>query len=104
LRGLKGRPWMARTPRGGMHLYFATPSVRIPCSVGRLTPGVDVRSDGGYVVIPPSTGRRWSGERGELPPPPDRLIKATTASRAPSPRGESVLDAGDRPDRRSSLR
>lgn len=39
-----------RTPRGGWHMYYATDQP-IPCSAGRIAPGVDVRCDGGYVVV-----------------------------------------------------
>lgn len=55
------------TPSGGLHLYYAT-DARVPNSVGRLAPGVDVRGDGGYVVAPPSeireVGRYEVAERG----------------------------------------
>ena len=56
---LVGGPIKTRTHRtrsGGWHLIFKYPENedRIPCSVGRLAPGVDVRADGGYVVAPPS--------------------------------------------------
>lgn len=48
----------ARTPKGGLHLYYAAPSVPIRNSVrerGWLKqPGIDVRGDGGYVVGPPT--------------------------------------------------
>lgn len=41
------------TPSGGMHLYFKhKPGV---ANNGKPVPGVDVKSDGGYVVIPPSS-------------------------------------------------
>jgi putative DNA primase/helicase len=41
-----------KTPRG-IHFYFKhTPG--IPNSAGRIGQGIDVRSDGGYVVTPPS--------------------------------------------------
>jgi len=43
------------TPSGGYHYYFKYPEgVDIPCSQGKLGPGIDIRSDGGYVVAPPS--------------------------------------------------
>ncbi|MEV6694175.1 bifunctional DNA primase/polymerase [Micromonospora sp. NPDC051196] len=58
-----------RTGSGGLHLYYRHPGRRVPCSQGKpgqgLGPGIDVRADGGYVVLPPSvhprTGRpyRW---------------------------------------------
>lgn len=52
---------VALTGGGGRHLYFLhVPKVRN--SAGRLGPGLDVRGEGGYVVLPPSlhvTGRRY---------------------------------------------
>jgi hypothetical protein len=51
------------TGGGGRHLYFA-PAGPVPSSAGRLGPGLDIRGDGGYVLVPPSVhaagGRyRW---------------------------------------------
>jgi hypothetical protein len=42
------------TGGGGKHYYFAHPGEPVPCSAGKLGPGLDVRGDGGYVVAPPS--------------------------------------------------
>ena len=41
------------TPSGGKHLYFYTKQ-RLANSAGKIAPGVDVRSQGGYVVAPGS--------------------------------------------------
>lgn len=39
----------------GRHLFFKTPpDISIRCSAGRLGPGLDIRGDGGFVVLPPS--------------------------------------------------
>src|SRR5262249_30118990 len=43
----------ALTPSGGRHLYFQDPGT-IRSSTDKLGLGVDVRGDGGYVVLPPS--------------------------------------------------
>lgn len=43
-----------RTPRGGRHLFFAYPEKPIKNSVSKLGHGLDVRGDGGYVVVAPS--------------------------------------------------
>ncbi|MFM9790147.1 bifunctional DNA primase/polymerase [Streptomyces turgidiscabies] len=46
------------TPSGGFHLWLAIPEgVAVPNSVGRIGPGIDVRSSRGYVVGPGSIGR-----------------------------------------------
>lgn len=46
---------MAETPSGGKHYHYKIPKgVSIPSKVG-LRPGIDVRGDGGYVLIPPSS-------------------------------------------------
>ena len=46
-----------KTRSGGLHLVFRAPEgIPIRNSAGRLAPGVDVRGDGGYVILPPSPG------------------------------------------------
>jgi hypothetical protein len=45
----------ARTGGGGTHVFFAYPvGEEVRSSAGRLGPGLDVRGEGGYVVVPPS--------------------------------------------------
>lgn len=69
-----GFPWLevdaprARTPRGGEHIFF-TGSTK---SRNGALLGVDVKSLGGYVVLPPSPGRTWyvGTSPFELAPPP----------------------------------
>jgi len=61
------------TGRGGRHYYFEHPGEgrRVYNSAGKIAPGIDVRGDGGYVVLPPSrtTGAyRWQNPEGALPP------------------------------------
>ena len=68
---------MSLTPRGGSHHIFKRPSGKSwRCSTGRLAPHVDVRADGGYIVLPPSvTGDgtyRWQ-ETMALDCPPEAL-------------------------------
>jgi hypothetical protein len=41
------------TGRGGCHLWFKYTEA-IQSSASRVAPGIDVRGDGGYVVVPPS--------------------------------------------------
>ena len=51
------------TPRGGRHIYFEyVPGVRN--SASKLAPGLDIRGEGGYVILPPSgaNGRRYEWE------------------------------------------
>ena len=44
-----------RTGGGGMHVFFRYPSEKeVRNSAGWLGPGLDVRGEGGYVVVPPS--------------------------------------------------
>jgi len=86
-----------KTPSGGQHYYFAWPGEAVPCSAGRLGPGLDVRADGGYVIAPPSrnaAGRRYEVDEqapvAELPPWLARLIVAPADGerRPPTPPGE----------------
>lgn len=67
------------TGGGGAHLLYAHPGTVVPNSAGHLagageTPGLDLRGDGGYVLVAPSrhiSGRRyrWDDSCGELAGP-----------------------------------
>lgn len=81
----KGMPFprtvCCKTPRGGWHLYYKWKS-GISNSVSAISAGIDVRSDGGYVVAPPSETRdgayRWFIPFEEMVPAdlPDWIVEA----------------------------
>jgi hypothetical protein len=55
---LPGCP-MSRTPQGGFHMYFRH-APQVGNSQNLLGKGIDVKSTGGYVVLPPS---HWDGHK-----------------------------------------
>lgn len=65
-----------RTGSGGTHVYASYPEEEeIRNSAGKIAPGLDVRSEGGYVLLPPSRNANgpyeWERELdGDLPEPP----------------------------------
>lgn len=72
------RERVVRTRSGGLHVYCAHPGdgIRVRTSQGAGSPlgrllggraGVDVRADGGIVVLPPSCGYRWIADDDTLP-------------------------------------
>lgn len=78
---------IALTPRGGRHYLFRRPEGKSwKCSTGRLAPGVDIRTDGGYIVVAPSQTQqgayRWAlgleldQSVDRLPEPPAWLVEA----------------------------
>ncbi len=51
---------MTHTGSGGLHVYFTAPERELKCSAGVIGPGLDVRADGGYVILPsPGSGYAW---------------------------------------------
>jgi Bifunctional DNA primase/polymerase, N-terminal len=55
LRGQPPKTARARTGGGGKHVYFRySKDVEVRNSQGYLGPGLDIRAEGGYVVVPPS--------------------------------------------------
>lgn len=91
---------VARTPRGGWHLYFVFyPGLTIGAGV---MPGVDFRGEGGYIVAPPSvngTGRAYAWEDGlslddvELPPMPRSLECALKNYKVHYKEGRNTADS-----------
>jgi len=72
---------VAATPSGGFHLFYTlSPGVTVPNSVGRLAPGVDVRSDGGYVAVPPAPGRGWGVLQEPVPLSPELVLACCDAA------------------------
>ncbi len=46
--------WTVETPGGGLHFYFEHPGETVVPGIKGWMPGVDIKSDGGYVCAPPS--------------------------------------------------
>jgi len=95
------------TPRGGTHYWFAQlDGEAVDSSVGRIAPNVDIRANGGYVVVPPSVidddGKGIHGQynwvatqrlsmRSELTPIPDWLLQLIRDGK----RTESIVLPGE---------
>jgi hypothetical protein len=91
--GALPRTVTSHTPSGGWHIYFATTRDRIGPSCGRVGPGLDVRSNRSYIVLPPSVrldGRyRWVKGRGPddigMAPTPEWLLELAEPPPPPPP-------------------
>ncbi|WP_406055751.1 bifunctional DNA primase/polymerase [Kribbella sp. NBC_00889] len=99
-RHLVPRTLWVHTGSGGVHLYYHHPGREIPSRPMPDRAGIDIKADGGYVVLPPSTHHRtrlpyrWDvsgGEPMEMPPPlidaclPSPPANPTTAPAGPIP-------------------
>jgi putative DNA primase/helicase len=78
---------MARTPSGGLHLYFKHPDHEVRTRI-RVAPGLDVKASGGFVVAPSSVGENgksyeWavSPTDVELAEPPEWLLSILRSRR-----------------------
>jgi hypothetical protein len=107
---------ISQTPRGGRHLYYRAHGVKNVAGLfkneaGKRIPGVDIRGDGGYVILPPSvtsdgTFYEWIDERepaqapqwlldliGEKHRPADNVVPLRSRSYYRHPYGDAALDA-----------
>jgi hypothetical protein len=78
----------------GRHLYFRVGEHPIRNSAGQIAPGIDVRGDGGYVVVPPSVhpsdrAYAWSVDSArEFADAPDWLLTLAGPGRANKANGK----------------
>lgn len=88
-----------RTGSGGLHLVYALPA-EISMSSRRILPNVDLKADGGYVVVPPGGGRtwlNWSQVGGTVTRPAEELLtwlrgkKGLSASNTAGPTTAGIL-------------
>ena len=79
----------ARTPSGGLHFFFQAPNYNVRNSASKIGPLVDVRGDGGYIIVPPGPERSWDPIKNldtiPLPPMPDWLVEHRVTKPAPPP-------------------
>lgn len=81
----------SRTGGGGRQVFFSYPAgVRVRNSAGRLGRGLDIRAEGGFVLLPPSVhpsgdSYAWEVPPWEVPPaePPDWLIRLLVGGEGP---------------------
>src|SRR5262249_6367249 len=71
---------IARTRGGGKHILFTHPGGNIKNSASNLGPGLDIRGDGGYIVVPNSlhasgNSYEWVTEEMELAQLPQWLLE-----------------------------
>jgi hypothetical protein len=91
-------PVIALTVSNGIHLWFrSTGEVR-----GRngLFEGVDLKADGGYVIVPPSSGYSWAegkelGDLSNLPELPEELRPPQRQSESSSSHEQKTGPSGD---------
>src|SRR5262249_9066659 len=76
------------TPRGGKHMFWVWDSnIDIRNSQHKIAPGIDVRGDGGYIILPPSrtaSGRMYQWDPSGLKtiaPAPSWLIALAKAKK-----------------------
>jgi putative DNA primase/helicase len=91
------------TGGGGKHYFFRMPGETIQNSSGKVGPGLDIRGDGGYVVLPPShhaSGNRYLMNGGDKPilDPPQWLLDIVIESSWKQKEGE-VVSTFDMPDK-----
>jgi Bifunctional DNA primase/polymerase, N-terminal len=85
----------------GVHIWFRTTGVPIPSSAGRVAPGLDIKAERGYIVVPSSIhpsgcayrwlndeplveAPRWLVELARKPPPPSQPPQPSASRRASS--------------------
>jgi hypothetical protein len=88
----------SRTGSGGVHLLYRIPEwgVELPNSAGKLAPGIDIRGEGGCIVLPPSVNT--AGEQYTWVnlvcsrPTPNWIVEAVQATDTKAPRAAGVAD------------
>ncbi|MEV6891393.1 bifunctional DNA primase/polymerase [Kribbella sp. NPDC051137] len=79
------------TGSGGLHLYYRHPGHHIASRPMPNRPGIDIKADGGYVVLPPSIHHRthrpyqWGTTATDVEMPPPGLLDACQPAQPAQP-------------------
>lgn len=96
-------PWWldtlkAKTSSGGLHVYFRPPAGwkgPVP-SRNRVAPNIDIKADGGYVVLPPASGRTWLNWSRGVQAPEDDVWEFVKTSKGGGKAGTGGAGSGVR--------
>ena len=96
----------AETPTGGLHFLYKTNGYTIGNSAGKLGAGLDIRADGGYILLAPSIHPnggvyQWAmnaapDECEMIPFPPVLWQRLKPVQRPPAPAVENMIPTGQR--------
>jgi hypothetical protein len=78
------KPGRVHKTRRGHHLLYRMPPTEIRNSTSKITPGVDVRGEGGYVVWWAAHGCEVIGDMNDIAEPPQWLVDMLTVVTATS--------------------
>ena len=98
--GLFAHPTLTVTTPRGVHLWFRHPGFHV--SNRPLAPGLDVRGDDGYVLLPPSvhpSGDRYRVDKAAVRPLPPGVRLSGNGERHPLPPLPEMIPEGQRNDR-----
>lgn len=90
----------SRTQSGGQHIFFKWDPSHPLSNRANVMPGLDVRADGGYVVVPPSVGSQGVYEwivppiRNEIANAPEWLYELLETGQSPDKKDLSHLAKG----------
>jgi putative DNA primase/helicase len=82
---------ITRTGNGGKHLWFwLPPTINISSRAGALGPGVDIKANGGYIVVPPSKTTQpyvfeTAFDTNHIAPLPDWILEILARKVEPKP-------------------
>jgi Bifunctional DNA primase/polymerase, N-terminal len=85
----------AHTPSSGYHMLFRWPGYYVKTVAGRLAPGIDIRGDGGSLLLPPGPGRKWDpilGPGTPLAPFPEWAVIPETGATSPGLNARNFAD------------
>lgn len=96
--------WRSQTPSGGAHLWFAMPEDRPMGNRVGFAPGLDIRGDGGFVVVPPSCvggPYAWISPPDACPPAqaPSWLLDLAAPQRRPPQYAPAPIPTPQSPER-----
>jgi putative DNA primase/helicase len=89
----------ARTGGGGEHRAFRHPGGKVKSTAGDIGPGLDIRADGGYIIVEPSrhvSGKtyEWVDLDAPIAVAPQWLLALNDAGRSKAPDDEADAEKG----------